>query len=317
LDANLLSFERYSISRIDKLLGMNIALNSCFYDVDWLTGLRDILRPVTDLFDVFRGMKTGQDDIYYLHSKNDVDGDYVGRVFKSAKSAEYLTARPDTDSFVCGKALAELSALGHKKTLAWIERFKGHINQSVPHKDTFWMNLSDGTFSGSGKVRLFTGMNPERRLFYGLLEEPAQINQRAIGFAPLSDSINLELCHALLNSVIGVFYTEATGFPKGLGALDNRAENTKRILMLDPCSLSESAISKILNAFEPLLDRKIMTTFREYEREDRLNFERVVAECYGYTALFERIKNVVLDMQRVRLSVKNGQQTFAERRSSE
>jgi hypothetical protein len=140
LDANLLSFERYSISRIDKLLGMNIALNSCFYDVDWLTGLRDILRPVTDLFDVFRGMKTGQDDIYYLRSKNDVDGDYVGRVFKSAKSAEYLTAKPDTDSFVCGKTLAELSALGHKKTLAWIERFRRHINQSVPHKDTFCIN---------------------------------------------------------------------------------------------------------------------------------------------------------------------------------
>jgi hypothetical protein len=248
-------------------------------------------------------MKTGQDDIYYLRSKNDVDGDYVGRVFKSAKSAEYLTAKPDTDSFVCGKTLAELSALGHTKTLAWIERFRRHINQSVPHKDTFWMNLADGTFSGSEKVRLFTGMNPERRLFYGLLDEPAQINQRAIGFTPLSNSVNLELCHALLNSVIGVFYTEATGFPKGLGALDNRAENTKRILMLDPGKLDATDKAKVLVAFKPLLERKILSTVQEYQQADRLNFERVVADCYDYTAQLDRIKNCILAMQKVRLSV--------------
>jgi hypothetical protein len=39
---------------------------------------------------------------------------------------------------------------------------------------------------------------------------------------------------ALLNSFIGIFYIEATGFPKGLGALDTRAENIKKIFMLDP-----------------------------------------------------------------------------------
>lgn len=166
------------------------------------------------------------------------------------------------------------------------------------------MNLGAGSFSGSEKIRLFTGMNPEQRIFYGLLDEPAQINQRAIGFNPLTDSVNLELCHALLNSVIGIFYAEATGFPKGLGALDNRAENVKRILMLDSRRLSDNEVSKILNAFKPLLSRNIMTTLQEYGQEDRLNFECIVAECFGYTPLFERIKNAVLDMQRVRLSVK-------------
>jgi len=305
LSSELLTFKPYALGQIENLLGMNIALNSFFYDVDWLFQVKDVLSPVTDLFDVFRGMKTGQDEIYYLHSAEEVDSEYVGRVFKSAKSADYLTARPDTNSFVCDKTIEELTALGHRKTLDWINRYGGHINQSVPNKNTFWMNLSDGSFSGSDKIRLFTGMNPERRIFYGLLEEPAQINQRAIGFKPLADSLNLALCHALLNTVIGAFYTEATGFPKGLGALDNRAENIKKILMLDPRKLSDNDASKILRAFEPLLKRRIMTTFQEYEQTDRLNFERVVADRFGYSALFERIKNSVLDMQRVRLSVKN------------
>jgi hypothetical protein len=304
LATELLSFKHYTLGHIEKLLKMNIALNSFFYDVEWLSDIQSMLCPVTDLFDVFRGMKTGQDEIYYLHSANDVDREYVGRVFKSAKSADYLMAQPDTYSFVCDKTIEELTTLGHRKTLEWIHRYKGHINQSVLNKSTFWMNLSNGGFSGSDKIRLFTGMNPERRIFYGLLDEPAQINQRAIGFKPLTDSLNLELCHALLNSVIGVFYAEATGFPKGLGALDNRAENIKKILMLDPRRLSDGDARKIIEAFQPLLGRKIMTTLQEYEQADRLAFERVVADCFGYSALFERIKNSVLDMQRVRLSVK-------------
>jgi hypothetical protein len=305
LSPELLTFRQCTLEKIDDVLGMNVALNSCFYDIEWLSSLKDTLCPVTELFDVFRGMKTGQDEIYYLRETTDIEREYVGRVFKSAKSCAYLIAQPDTFSFVCDKTLEELDSLGHAKTLAWIERFKDHINQSVPNKDVFWMNLSENRLSGSEKVRLFTGMNPERRLFYGLLDEPAQINQRAIGFSPLDSNLNLELCHALLNTVIGIFYTEATGFPKGLGALDNRAENVKKILMLDPRKISMSDADKILTSFKPLLGRKIMTTFDEFQQADRLEFEYTVAECFGYSRLFERIRDSVLDMQKVRLSVKN------------
>ncbi len=304
LSPELLSFRQYTAKQLRGLLDMNITLNACFYDINWLFDVRDLLCPVSNLFEVFRGMKTGQDEIYYLRSAEDVDGQYIGRVFKSAKSADRLIVQPDTYAFVCDRSLAELEALGHTRTLAWIDRYKGHLNRSVPNKDTFWKNLSNGSFSGSQKIRLFTGMNPERRIFYGLLEQPAQINQRAIGFRPLSDAVNLELCHALLNSVLGVFYTEATGFPKGLGALDNRAENTKKILMPDPRRLSAPDAEKILRAFRPLQRRKILNTAEEYLQADRIAFERVVAECFGYAPLFERIKNCVLQMQRVRLSVK-------------
>lgn len=300
----LLTFREFTLAKIIELLSMNIVLNCFFYDVGWLADIRDILCPVTDLFDVFRGMKTGQDEIWYLSSRDDVDPAFVGRVFKSARSSKYLIAQPDTYSFVCNRTLEELHTSKCHRTLEWINRFQGHINQSVPHKETFWMNLAYNRFSGSDRIRLFTGMNPERRIFYGLLEEPAQINQRAIGFNPKSTDINVELCHALLNSIIGIFYTEATGFPKGLGALDNRAENTKKILMLDPRYLSTIDISRILEAFRPLLARKIKTTVEEYECVDRLTFEHIVADCYGYSAQFERIKNTVLEMQRVRLSVR-------------
>jgi len=300
----LLSFKHYTHEKIIELLKMNIALNSFFYDIGWLSGFQNILCPVTELFDVFRGMKTGQDEIYYLRNSNDVDSDYVGRVYKSAKDSEYLSAKADTPAFICDKTIEELTALGHKKTLDWINRYVGHINPSVTNKDMFWQNLSGGKLSGSQEIRLFTSMNPERRIFYGLIDKPAMINQRAIGFDPLSEEVDLALCHALLNSIIGIFYAEATGFPKGLGALDNRAKNTKMVLMLDPRHLQKSDANRIIKAFEPLLRRKIMTTVIEYEQADRLLFERTVADCFNYSEHLEQIMNSVLEMQRVRLSVK-------------
>lgn len=215
IDPELLTFRQYTLGKIDELLQTNIALNSLFYDVDWLSELGEILCPVADFFDVFRGIKTGQDEIYYLRDENDVDSVYVSNVFKSAKDCEFLTTQADTPAFVCDKTLEELAELGHTKTLDWINRYSGNINQSVPNQDVFWQNLSTGKLSGSQEIRLFTGMNPERRFFYGLLDRPAQINQRAIGFKLLSEDVDLALCHALFNSVLGVFYVEATGFPKG------------------------------------------------------------------------------------------------------
>lgn len=298
-----ISFKQYTYSEIQSYISMNVSLNSLFYNIDWLPKIKGKLCPITDLFDVFRGMKTAQDEIFYLKTGKEVDAPYIGNVLKSAKKVKTLNATADTKAFVCSKSKKELQSLGHKKTLAWISKFEGNLNKSMPNKDTFWNNIADGTFSGSSDIRLFTGMNPEQRIFYGLLDKPAKINQRAIGFIPHTN-VNLELCHALLNSIIGVFYTEAVGFPKGLGALDNCSKNVEKMYMLNPSLLSDTDVKLILAAFQPLLKREIMTTQQEYAQADRLAFETVVANCFGYTQYFNQIKDCVLEMQRVRLSVK-------------
>ncbi|MBQ3113545.1 MAG: N-6 DNA methylase [Phascolarctobacterium sp.] len=304
MSTNLLTFTTHKLSEINKFLSFNLVLNACFYDINWLLDLEEILCPISQYFNVFRGMKTGQDEIYYINNSDDIDNEYIGHIFKSAKTAKFLIAKPDTNSFVCNKTLSELEALGHTKTLEWINRFKDNLNKSIPNKNTFWMNLGENRLSGSQNIRLFTGMNPDQRIFYGLLEEPSQINQRAIGFDPLSSNINLELCHALLNSAIGIFYVEATGFPKGLGALDNRAENMKKIKMLNPSILTNDKIERILNAFQPLLAREILNTKEEYTRSDRLYFEQIVADSFGYSNILERIIKCILTMQEVRSSVR-------------
>lgn len=300
-----ISFRQYTYCDIQYYTDMNVSLNSLFYDLSWLHKIKSVLCPINSLFKVFRGMKTAQNDIYYLKNGKEVDTPYICDFFKSAKDTKKLITSADAKAFVCNKSKEELKALGHNRTLSWINRFEGKLNKSLQNKSTFWMNLSDNTFPGSMNTRLFTGMNPERRIFYGLLKKPAKIDQRAIGFIPIEENrVNLELCHALMNSIIGIFYTEATGFPKGLGALDNRAEKMKKMFMLDPSILTLADVNKILSSFQPLLRREIMATQQEYMQADRLAFEEVVADCFGYKELFNQIKDCVLEMQRVRLSVK-------------
>lgn len=302
---DIIRFRKYKYSEILAYEAMNISLNSLFYNVSWLLKLKSKLCPITDYFGVFRGMKTAQDEIFYLRTGAEVDKEYIGTVFKSARSATKLIATADTKALVCDKSEAELRRLGHAKTLKWIEKYKGHLNKSLPNKVEFWRNIADNVFSGSYNVRLFTGMNPEQRIFYGLLDKPTRINQRAIGFLPKGE-INLELYHALLNSIIGVFYTEATGFPKGLGALDNCKKNIEKMYILNCKKLSKAQIQSIISAFKPLLKREIKTTIDEYQKSDRLAFENIVAECFGYEKYFDEIVDCVIEMQRVRLSVKDG-----------
>ncbi|KRG12683.1 hypothetical protein ACA29_11005 [Lederbergia galactosidilytica] len=60
-----------------------------------------------------------------------------------------------------------------------------------------------------------TTMNPDQRLFFAKFDEPTFINQRLIGLKQKSNYQDIELYHALLNSIIGMFYIEAIGFGRG------------------------------------------------------------------------------------------------------
>lgn len=306
MNNELLTLRSLSNGTIDDLLKKNVIMNSLFYDVTWLLEIGQCFRPITDCFKVFRGIKTGQDEIYYLKNPSMVDAPYVERILLNARNVDSLLADPDTDAFSCDKTLEELAALGHTKTIDYIHNYQGSIHQSVPNKDTFWMNMRNGSFAGSYEIRLFTAMNPEKRFFYGLLNKSCKVNQRIIGLKPVDLSVDVSLCHALLNSIMGAFYTEATGFPRGQGVLDTSKERIEKVLMLDPDRLTQKQVAEVMDAFLPLLHRKILPFSEELEMEDRVYFEHVVLSCYGIDSYYHRIKNALLEMQQVRLSVKEG-----------
>ena len=212
-----------------------------------------------------------------------------------------MVAEPDNVFVTSNKTYEELEQLGHTKTVNYFKQFENNLNQSVLQHGDIWYYLSDA----SKKASIITSLNPDRRLFFAKFEKPTCINQRLIGFIPKDAVTDLDLCHMLLNSIIGLFYIEASGFPRGAGALDLSKDKVKLSFMLNPALLSEHQIASIKASFIPLLQRDVKSLFEELEEDDRKNFDLTVLRCYGLETFYENIKKSLVSLLKVRLSQKN------------
>ena len=249
----------------------------------------------------FRGAKTGQDDIFIPQSPDVVDKEYVSRMLKNSKRCDSLIAQPDNYFVTSDKTYKELEELGHTKTAQYFKQFEDNLNQSVLQHGNIWYNLKEA----KKKATLITGLNPDKRLFFAKFNEPTCINQRLIGFYAKTKDVNINICHALLNSVIGMFYIEATGFGRGAGALDLSKDKFADSYMLNPNLLSAEQKQNILTAFKPLTERKILPVEDELKQSDRQKFDTEVLKAYGMENLYDEIKNSLLSIMRVRLGAKS------------
>lgn len=299
LNRDILQLKQYRQSEINELLNMSVSINTLFHSVDWLLDLKSSLCELSSLFKVFRGEKTGQDEIFYLKDTSVVESDYLRKGLKNTRNCKRLIAVADTNVFCCNKSINEMKSLGHTKTLDWLSKYENSLNKSLLVKKDSWYMLDT-----SKLPYLFTGMNPDERIFFGKFKEPTFINQRLIGLIAHDKNTDIDLCHALLNSMIGMFYIEAIGFGRGLGALDFSKDNLEKMLILNPQLLNKEQKDNILKAFEPLLIREILNTKEELKQEDRINFEHTVLKAFGIDDYFDKIKSSLLSIQKVRLNAK-------------
>jgi hypothetical protein len=296
--SSIISINRITSNEIASILDFGFSLNILFYTPSWILQIKDSICPISEIFEVTRGEKTCQDEIFYIKKTSLVDNEYVINGLKNAKNIKTLIAAPDTDIFFCEKTRDELKTYGSAKTLSYLQSFDGTLNVSLARKGDEWH-----VFKNIKPVRLFTGMNPYKRIFYGLLEERTFINQRLIGFIGRDENTDIELCHALLNSILGIFFVESIGFGMGEGALDIKKESFNRAYMLNPKLLSPQKINEIKSAFEPLKNRDIKDTLIEIDCEDRINFDNAVLKAYGLEGFYEDIKQTLISIQNTRLSV--------------
>jgi hypothetical protein len=111
------------------------------------------------------------------------------------------------------------------------------------------------------------------------------------------------LCHALLNSILSLWFLEALGFGRGLGALDLNSTKLKASLyMFDPTSLDGTRAADILAKFAPLLKRPVMTILEELQASDRLDFEQAVLDAYGLASLLPRIVGSLKELYAIRVA---------------
>lgn len=199
----------------------------------------------------------------------------------------------------------ELDINNCRGAYSWIKQFEGVEDDYGPLVDRLsranieWYDLQPNEVAEIG-----TMMNPDDRLFYVRFKNPTFINQRVIGLNRKNQTDDIILIHALLNSVLSLFYIEAVGFGRGLGALDISKVSISKSYMLNPALLSEEQAKDIKSRFSVLINRGITDISHDLEDYDRHEFDRAVLNAYGIGEYYDNIVNSLKAMRRIRKTVK-------------
>ena len=228
-------------------------------------------------------------------------------MLKTPRSVHSLIAKSDAIAFCCDKSKDELKELGHTGALSWIDRFEGQKNGSgVPltvsltRKGIYWYTMLPTTIA-----EIVTSINFGDRLFFARFKESSFVNQRLIRFSRKSEEVDDRLCHALMNSLISLFYIEAMGTGRGEGVLDlskNKIESSLRII--NPELINKKDREKILKLFEKIETRELLPIKEELKQKDRIDFDDAVLDAIDCLSYKEQIKNSLLMLYKIRVSVK-------------
>ncbi len=312
LDADIVKISQYNSEEIKKLKELDLSYNALFHKVKWLLNIADKTVAINEVFDVNRGSRRGWDAMFYPRPGHGIEEQYLRKVLISSRNVNRLIAIADSDAFCCGKTIAELNLEGSKGAINWINQFESQVNNVgkplpmvLAKRGMQWYELQDKEI-----VDIFTTMNPDKRLFFAKFEKPSFINQRLIGLKAKDGFEDIELEHALLNSVFTMFYIEASGFGRGLGVLDINSKNIAKCRMLNPKLISRNYRNKIVEAFRPLLNRDIKSVREELSSLDRMVFEKTVMKAFGIEDCLAPIVYSLLSMQNTRQSANNTIEPF-------
>jgi hypothetical protein len=290
---------------------MNLPLNwnTLFGDISWLNGIENKLIYCNTLFEINRGRRRGWNDMFYPEQEHGIEQCYIKPVLRTSKHIHTMLATAETEAFCCSKSEEELQSLQHNGTLSWINRFRNEFNTNgdplVPvleksaAQNEHWYEMNDSTMAD-----LVASMNFNHRMFIAKLDTRSFVDQRLTRFSALNQSIDIELSHALLNSILGIFFIEALGFGRGLGALDLSSTRMKKHLrMLNPNILSQDQIQNIKQKFRIISAREILPIETELLDSDRIAFDNSILEAFGILNLKTNIVNSFLYLYRIRTTV--------------
>lgn len=265
--------------------------NAQFVNCDWVLDLP--LTRVSTQFDIVRGERRGMNALFHPKGEHEIEPEYIEPLAKSLKDFKRLQSKAVKIAFCCSRTEEELTSLGHTGALAWIARFKTEKNiKKLSKTNEHWYEMKADSMS-----ELVMAMGYSNRLFVARLAPKAFADQRLICFNE-REYADTELCHALLNSTVGMFIIEGFGFGRGLGMLDlNKDRIAKYFHMLDPSHLSIESAKRVKLAFAPLLARDVIEVADELEQSDRQEFDDTIIDVFDLNLerdhLYENLRNLV------------------------
>ena len=303
---NWTDVETYSTSEIHNLKQTGVEWTALFADVEWLASVHKKMVAASDIFDIGRGERRGWNALFYPSDEHDIEDQYLKPGLKQPAKAKGLIAEPDIEVFSCTRSIEELKQLNHSGALSWIQRFRHETNtKGTPLPDVLARSgLHWYEMKATRMADLVLPVNPFKRLFIPKLREPSFVDQRFTRFSLTDANVSTNLCHALMNSVVGLFLIEALGFGRGLGALDLSTTRTKRQLhLLDPRRLNKAQKRRIREAFRPLKQRAVHPLPKELEQKDRKIFDATVLEVFNISDHAQEIRNALMRLYSIRMAV--------------
>ena len=290
-----MSIRTVSLANLTRCRKLGMDGSAQFVECDWIHELP--LVRVNGLFVIRRGERRGMNALFYPKGEHGIEGEYIRPLLKSPNDLKTLRAGAVREAFTCSQSEQELAAMGHTGALAWIGRFKSEENmRKLDRSHLRWYEMDASEVSD-----LVMFINLGERLFVGYLDPPAFVDQRMVRLDG-KRGVDVPLCHALLNSAIGLFMIEGLGFGRGLGALDlNKNRIEKCMHMLDPGGLGEEERRNIMQAFDPVLQREVLGVADELEQEDRRRFDDTVMDAFGLGVSRSTVYEALLELFGIRL----------------
>lgn len=306
IDNSVIKIKKYSLEKIFAIQEKGISLNALFHNVSWIESLDSKLIPISQVLTVKRGERRGWNDLFYPLAGHEIEEEYIRPVLKNPANMKSYIAETDIEAFCCHRSKEELRNLGHVGALKWIEKFENITNgtgKKLPlalnRSGSYWYEMDDGT-----KADFVTALNPHKRLFVAKFRERTFVDQRFTRLLKNRDNLDLELVHALLNSIYGMFAIEAIGFGRGLGVLDASSSNFKQIYMINPDLINYDEAEEIKELFDKIKDRCVYDTEDELKDKDRERFDKRVLQAIGKEDMYDDIKKSLISMQNTRLTVR-------------
>ena len=295
-----MTIRNISYERVQQFRRYGLGGNAQFVNCDWILALP--LVPLKNMFSIKRGERRGWDDMFYPNEGHGIEAEYIRPVLKSPTEIQGYITSAQSDAFCCSRTLQELRQNNHTGAINWINRFINSNNnsgkpltESLARSGMHWYEMSADMLSA-----LVMPINYGNRLYISRLSPPAFVNQRLISLTPL-ERVDVDLCHALLNSAISMFIIEGMGFGRGLGALDLSKDRIEKFMhILDPQRLSEAQKNDIKRAFSLLLQRDILDVADELEQEDRQNFDDVIIRSFGLSVERNHVYDCLLRLVEIR-----------------
>lgn len=304
-DSNLFNSKEYSYDEVEQIINLGLSLEVLFEDVNWIFKIKSKLKPLNQVFNSSRGVRTGADKIFITDEKYADDEDSYPILKNMSNINNYIIEKTNHYYFYTRDSLKDIENKKKIKTLNYIKKI-GSFPESLKRKK----DSNDKWYQADQKPQFAdfsTSINPENRFFWVLFKEPTVVNQRVTAFK-LKDGFkkDKELIHALLNTSLSIFMLMGSGFGRALGVTDLTNDGISQSHFLNPSLLSKESKNKILEKWRCVRDKPIVNIQDQLNDDKWIEFNKLVYEEYELPEnIYDTIKSNIITLISRRTGSKN------------